>query len=151
MKGIAVHLPLPAINFLLCKLQSKVAVTMLACKKKDGAEKDRQEDRHWASAKQPRDKVACLLQNAVGSNFISMEDLMERVKKEVEAGSIESIAITVGTQRRAILEAIAFGTFLRDVEDNINSNYQHLLTANPTKPDGPGGGGGSKVSIPGGL
>ena len=81
-----------------------------------------------------------------------MEDLMERVKKEVEAGSIESIAITVGTQRRAILEAIAFGTFLRDVEDNINSNYQHLLTANSAKPDGPGGGGGgSKVSIPGGL
>lgn len=92
------------------------------------------------------------LQKAVGSNFISMEDLMERVKKEVEAGSIESITISVGTQRRAILEAIAFGTFLRDVEDNINSKYG-LLTANSTKPDFPGGGGGggSKVRIPGGL
>lgn len=92
------------------------------------------------------------MQKAVGSNFISMEDLMERVKKEVDAGSIESITISVGTQRRAILEAIAFGTFLRDVEDNFNSNYQ-LLTANPAKPDGPGGGGGggSRVSIPGGL
>jgi hypothetical protein len=90
------------------------------------------------------------LQKAVGSNFISMEDLMERVKKEVEAGSIESITITVATQRRAILEAIAFGTFLRVVEDNIDSNYG-LLTANSTTPDFPGGGGGSKVRIPGGL
>lgn len=76
---------------------------------------------------------------------------MERVRKEVEAGSIESITISVGTQRRAILEAIAFGTFLRDVEDSINSSY-HLLTANPSKSDGPGGGGGGgRVSIPGGL
>lgn len=61
---------------------------------------------------------------------------MQRVAKEVEAGSIDSVMITVGTQRRAILEAIAFGTFLRDVEGNIDSTYG-LLTAATARGGGP--------------
>ena len=63
---------------------------------------------------------------------------MERVKKEMESGAVESVTLTVGTQRRAILEAIAFGTFLRDVESSIDSNYG-LLTAATGKANGPGG------------
>lgn len=82
------------------------------------------------------------MQKAVGSEFISMEELMQRVAKEVEAGSIDSVMITVGTQRRAILEAIAFGTFLRDVEGKIDSNYGLLTAANARNsgPDNPNAG-----------
>lgn len=76
------------------------------------------------------------VQKAVGSNFISIQELMERVKKEMDSGAIESVTLTVGTQRRAILEAIAFGTFLRDVESSIDADYG-LLTAAPGK-GGPG-------------
>lgn len=66
---------------------------------------------------------------------------MERVRKEMESGAIESVTLTVGTQRRAILEAIAFGTFLRDVETMIDSQYGLLTTARRGGgSDGEGGG-----------
>lgn len=45
----------------------------------------------------------------------------------VAKDEVESLSITVGTQRRAVLEAVAFGTFLRDVEGYVDSEYQ-LLT-----------------------
>ena len=51
--------------------------------------------------------------------------------------AVENLNITVGTQRRAVLEAVAFGTFLRDVESYVDNEYQ-LLT--PTLPS-PGKGG----------
>lgn len=35
--------------------------------------------------------------------------------------------MTVGTQRRAVLEAVAYGTFLRDVESFVDTEY-HLIT-----------------------
>lgn len=71
----------------------------------------------------------------MGSEFISLDELMKQVAKEMQAGSIDSVSLTVGNQRRMILEAVAFGTFLRDVEGNIDSSYS-LLTATA-----PGGGG----------
>ncbi len=40
-----------------------------------------------------------------------------RMAKAVETDAVETLTMTVGTQRRAVLEAVAFGTFLRDVED----------------------------------
>lgn len=48
----------------------------------------------------------------------------------------------MGTQRRAVLEAVAFGTFLRDVETFVHDEYG-LLTplAAPKLP--PGGASGS--------
>ena len=86
------------------------------------------------------------VQEAVGTDATSMEELMERVQSAVNSGAVESLAITVGTQRRAVLEAIAFGTFLRDVETFVETEYA-LLT--PPKPSGDfgagGGGGGQKV------
>eukprot|EP00192_Tetraselmis_astigmatica_P024559 CAMPEP_0117672966 /NCGR_PEP_ID=MMETSP0804-20121206/14209_1 /TAXON_ID=1074897 /ORGANISM="Tetraselmis astigmatica, Strain CCMP880" /LENGTH=49 /DNA_ID=CAMNT_0005481649 /DNA_START=675 /DNA_END=824 /DNA_ORIENTATION=+ len=39
--------------------------------------------------------------------------------------------MTVNTQRHAVLEAVAYGTFLRDVESHVDSEYQLLLTAAP--------------------
>jgi hypothetical protein len=38
------------------------------------------------------------------------------VQEAVEQDKVENMTITVGTQRRAVLEAIAFGAFLRDVQ-----------------------------------
>lgn len=72
---------------------------------------------------------------------------MKKVQKEMELGNVDSVTISVATQRRAILEAIAFGTFLRDVEGNIDSNYG-LLTAAAAAP---GGGSEGPPSITGTL
>ena len=63
---------------------------------------------------------------------------MKRVAKEMQAGTIDSVTLTVGNQRRMILEAVAYGTFLRDVEGNIDSNYG-LLTATSASSSGPEG------------
>lgn len=50
--------------------------------------------------------------------------------------------MTVGTQRRAVLEAVAFGAFLRDVETHVGEEYGTLLTPAPRPNVGPGGPGG---------
>lgn len=66
----------------------------------------------------------------MGQDAVSMEDLMQRVSAAVEAGTVDVLNVTVATQRRAILEAVAFGTFLRDVELDIDTKYG-LLTPSP--------------------
>jgi len=76
---------------------------------------------------------------AVGADAESMEDLMGRVQKAVADGTVETVALTAGTQRRAVLEAVAYGAFLRDVETHVGEAYPALLTAASR---GPGGGGG---------
>ena len=70
-----------------------------------------------------------------------MEDLMQQVKAKLDSGAISATTFTVGAQRRAVLEAIAYGTFLRDVESSVESNYG-LLTAATSDNIGPGSGGG---------
>lgn len=40
---------------------------------------------------------------------------------------VDVLTMTVGTQRRAVLEAVAYGTFLRDVETHVDTEY-HLIT-----------------------
>ncbi|KAL0019738.1 hypothetical protein WJX77_008774 [Trebouxia sp. C0004] len=81
------------------------------------------------------------MQNAVGQDATSIEDLMQKVQDAVARDAVESLNITVGTQRRAVLEAIAFGTFLRDVESYVDGEYQLLTPAHssPSK-GGPGRG-----------
>lgn len=66
----------------------------------------------------------------MGQDAASMEDLMQRVSAAVEAGKVDVVFVTVATQRRAVLEAVAFGTFLRDVELEIDTKYG-LLTPSP--------------------
>ena len=80
--------------------------------------------------------------DAVGDDATSMDDLMARVQKAVADGTVESLAITAGTQRRAVLEAVAYGSFLRDVEGHIEDGYAGLLTPAKAGGDGPFGGGG---------
>lgn len=52
---------------------------------------------------------------------------MLQLQDAVAKDEVASLNITVGTQRRAVLEAVAFGTFLRDVESYVDGEYQ-LLT-----------------------
>lgn len=67
------------------------------------------------------------MQEAVGSDAASMEELMQRVQQAVADGNVEVLDMTVGTQRRAVLEAVAYGCFLRDVESWVDRDYA-LLT-----------------------
>lgn len=85
------------------------------------------------------------MQNAVGQDISSYEELMTRVQQLVSDGSVESLVISVGTQRRAVLEAVAFGTFLRDVEEHVGDEYSLLTPARvPPYGRGDGGGGGGR-------
>ncbi|CAG9462242.1 unnamed protein product [Pedinophyceae sp. YPF-701] len=63
---------------------------------------------------------------AVG-DVASMQELMERVEGAIAEGKVESLTMNVGTQRRLVLEAVAYGTFLRDVETQVDGKYD-LLT-----------------------
>lgn len=74
--------------------------------------------------------TSCDPQGAVGKDVSSMEQVMERVAKAVETDKVETVTMTVGTQRRAVLEAVAYGTFLRDVETWVQTDY-NLLTPLP--------------------
>ena len=44
--------------------------------------------------------------------------------------------MSVGTQRRAVLEAVAYGTFLRDIENYVDTEYQLLSAAPKATPPG---------------
>mmetsp|Transcript_3567 Transcript_3567/g.10246 ORF Transcript_3567/g.10246 Transcript_3567/m.10246 type:complete len:542 (-) Transcript_3567:482-2107(-) len=71
------------------------------------------------------------MSEAVGEDVASMEDLMQRVSDAVRNDKVDTLKMTVNTQRHAVLEAVAYGTFLRDVESHVDSEYQLLLTAAP--------------------
>jgi hypothetical protein len=72
----------------------------------------------------------CRLQEAVGGDVSSAEELYARIQKAVQSSAIETVTMTVATQRRCVLEAVAFGTFLRDVETFVQTDY-NLLTPLP--------------------
>jgi len=59
---------------------------------------------------------------ACSARFLPVEmTVMFLTEQEaVEKDKVENMTITVGTQRRAVLEAIAFGAFLRDVETHVD-------------------------------
>jgi hypothetical protein len=67
------------------------------------------------------------MQDAVGGGVGSAEELYARIQNAVAQSLIETVTMTVATQRRCVLEAVAFGTFLRDVEGHVQSEYG-LLT-----------------------
>ncbi|KAK9813991.1 hypothetical protein WJX73_008402 [Symbiochloris irregularis] len=80
------------------------------------------------------------MHEAVGTDAHSMEELMQRVGQAVGDGRVESLTLSVSAQRRAVLEGVAFGTFLRDVENYVDTEYA-LLTPAGSVPRGEGGGG----------
>lgn len=63
------------------------------------------------------------------------QQLMERIQSAVMDEKVATLTLTFSTQRRIILEAVAFGSFLRDVETRVDTDY-HLLT--PAPPRHPG-------------
>ncbi len=81
------------------------------------------------------------MQEAVGEDFSSLEEMMGRVQKAVADDAVETLTVTVGTQRRLVLEAIAYGAFLRDGEEEVGEKYAALLTPAPAPGGGEGGGG----------
>lgn len=66
----------------------------------------------------------CLQRPALNSNVLLI------CMQAVADNAIETVTMTVSTQRRCVLEAVAFGTFLRDVEDSVQTEYS-LLTPLP--------------------
>jgi hypothetical protein len=71
------------------------------------------------------------MQEVVGQDAGSMEELMARVQRAVADDGVETVVVTAGTQRRAVLEAVAYGCFLRDVESWVDGEYAALLTPAP--------------------
>ncbi|KAG2445949.1 hypothetical protein HXX76_000552 [Chlamydomonas incerta] len=75
-------------------------------------------------------KLTAQMQEAVGDDADSMQEAMSRMARAVEKDLVETVTMQVQTQRRSVLEAVAFGTFLRDVEGWVQGDYQ-LLTPLP--------------------
>ena len=67
------------------------------------------------------------MRDAVGE-VQTPEELAQRMGEAVAAGKVETLTFTYGTQRRIILEAVAFGSFLRDVESKVSDEHALLIT-----------------------
>jgi len=48
---------------------------------------------------------------------------MKRVEEAVQNDKVDTLVVSVATQRRAVLEAVAYGSFLRSVEEQVESKY----------------------------
>ena len=97
------------------------------------------------------DALSEQMQKAIGPDVSSREQFMERMNSALASGEIETVTLTYAAQRRVVLEAIAFGSFLRDVEGRVGSGeHGHMLTPTQLTQQGPGddddedGGGGSR-------
>ena len=76
----------------------------------------------------------------------SAEELYARVAQSVASDRVETLTMTGATQRRSVLEAVAYGTFMREVEDWIDNEYQLLTELPPPQlPPLPGPGGGGRA------
>eukprot|EP00198_Chlamydomonas_reinhardtii_P001710 XP_001691046.1 predicted protein [Chlamydomonas reinhardtii] len=78
-------------------------------------------------------KLTAQMQEAVGDDADSMQEAMSRMARAVENDLVETVTMQVQTQRRSVLEAVAFGTFLRDVEGWVQNDYQLLTPLPPPK------------------
>lgn len=79
------------------------------------------------------------MMDIVGQDASSMEELMDRVSKAVEDETVQTLTVTYADQRRLVLEAVAFGSFLRDSESYIEMKSPvSLLRAAPKMQPPPG-------------
>jgi hypothetical protein len=76
------------------------------------------------------------MSEAIGADASSMEDLMRRIHEAVQSEKVATLTMNVATQKRAVLEAVAFGTFLRDIECHVETEYALLTPAPPLSPGG---------------
>ena len=58
---------------------------------------------------------------AVGQDARSEEELKQRIHAAIASGAVESLTLPYTQQRRVVLEAVAFGSFLRDVEHRVSA------------------------------
>ena len=70
------------------------------------------------------------MQAAVGEDSSSVEELLGRLQEVVENDMVKSLTLSVSAQRRIVLEAVAYGTFLRDIESQVQASSVGLLTTN---------------------
>ena len=73
-----------------------------------------------------------------GEPITSPEELMRRVEDVVGGGKVATVTLPVATQRRVVLEAVAFGSFLRDAEAYVDARDGRLLTPAPRRRGPPG-------------
>ena len=66
--------------------------------------------------------------DAIGQDVSSAEDFMMRMRRAIADGAVDSLTLPYAQQRRVVLEAVAFGSFLRDVEGRVGAEQQALLT-----------------------
>ena len=79
------------------------------------------------------------MQNVMeGKEFDSQEKMFEAMQAALEGDEIQALTLTFADQRRVILEAVAFGSFLRDTEAYVEVSHTSLLTPAPSGPGGPG-------------
>ena len=79
------------------------------------------------------------MQDAVGMNAVTPEELFEAVNKVVAEKKVQTLTLAYASQRRLVLEAVAFGAFLRQSETYIDGYNPKLLTPTPRGPTGPPG------------
>jgi len=79
------------------------------------------------------------MQDAVGMNAVTPEELFEAVNKVVAEKKVQTLTLAYASQRRLVLEAVAFGAFLRQSETYIDGYDPKLLTPTPRGPTGPPG------------
>lgn len=75
------------------------------------------------------------MRSVIGDDAISLEEVLQRVEVAVTEQKVQCLTMSIATQRRGVLEAVAFGCFLRDVETWVEREYD-LLTPLPPN-DGP--------------
>eukprot|EP00793_Prasinoderma_coloniale_P000915 PRCOL_00007005-RA len=63
-----------------------------------------------------------------GGDFDSPEAMMERMQEAIANEEVQAMTFTFSDQRRVILEAVAFGSFLRDSEAYVELEAAELLT-----------------------
>ena len=91
-------------------------------------------------------ELKCVLQ-AVGQ-VSSAEEAQLAFQNAIQNDEVKTVTMFVSTQRRAVLEAVAFGTFVRDKEIFVDTNFG-LLTPNQSKSPGLLGPGGPEEGEPG--
>lgn len=65
---------------------------------------------------------------AVGQGATSQEDLARRIHAAIASGAVDTLTLPYAQQRRVVLEAVAFGSFLRDVELRVAQEPALLTT-----------------------
>ena len=79
------------------------------------------------------------MQDAVGMNAATPQELMDAVNAVVAANKVQTLTLAYASQRRLVLEAVAFGAFLRQSETYVDDYNPKLLTPTPRGPTGPPG------------